>query len=259
VKLTFLGTGTSFGVPQLGCGCAVCRSTDPRDRRGRVGALVESDTGTRVLIDTPTELRLQLLAAGVDRLDGVIYTHTHADHTHGIDDLRAITVRRQSALPMYASAASLAELREKFRYIFDSTVRPIPGTSKPEVDAHVIEAWQEFKIGDVEITPVPVPHGSSPVFAYRIGPLAYVTDAKSVPGDAIAALRGARVLVINALFRRSHPTHLSLPEALLTAKAIGAERTYLTHLTHDNFHATLEAELPPGVSPAFDGLSIRID
>jgi phosphoribosyl 1,2-cyclic phosphate phosphodiesterase len=259
VRLTFLGTGTSFGVPQLGCGCAVCRSTDPRDRRGRVGALVESDGGTRVLIDTPTELRLQLLAAGIDRLDGVVYTHTHADHTHGIDDLRAITVRRQSALPIYASRASLAELREKFRYIFDDAVRPIPGTSKPEVDAHVIEAWQPFHIGDIAITPVPVPHGNAPVFAYRIGSLAYVTDAKSVPEDAVAALRGAKALVINALFRRSHPTHLSLPEALATAKAIGAERTYLTHLTHDNFHAALEAELPVGVAPAYDGLTIEIE
>ena len=258
MKLTFLGTGTSFGVPQLGCGCAVCRSADPRDRRTRVGALVESDGGTRVLIDTPTELRLQLLAAGIDRVDGVIYTHTHADHTHGIDDLRAITVRRSSPLPIYASAASLAELREKFRYIFDSSVRPIPGTSKPEVDARVIEAWQPFRIGDVDITPVPVPHGNAPVFAYRIGSLAYVTDAKSVPDDAITALRGAKVLVINALFRRPHPTHLSLDEALQAAEAIGAERTFLTHLTHDNFHADLEAELPPGVSPAFDGLTVQI-
>ena len=220
---------------------------------------MESAGGTRVLIDTPPELRLQLLAAGIDRLDAVLYTHGHADHTHGIDDLRAVTVRRPAALPMYASSFTLDELREKFRYIFDAAVRPLPGTSKPDVAAHAIDAWQPFRVGDLTITPVPVPHGNAPVFAYRIGPLAYVTDAKSVPDVAVAALRGATVLVINALFRTPHPTHLSLPEALRVAEVIGAERTFLTHLTHDNFHAALEAELPSGVAPAYDGLTVDFD
>ena len=220
---------------------------------------MESAGGTRVLIDTPPELRLQLLAAGIDRLDAVLYTHGHADHTHGIDDLRAVTVRRPAALPMYASSFTLDELREKFRYIFDAAVRPLPGTSKPDVAAHAIDAWQPFRVGDLTITPVPVPHGNAPVFAYRIGPLAYVTDAKSVPDVAVAALRGATVLVINALFRTPHPTHLSLPEALRVAEVIAAERTFLTHLTHDNFHAALEAELPSGVAPAYDGLTVDFD
>ena len=259
MKLTFLGTGTSFGVPKVGCYCDVCRSPDPRDKRNRVGAVVESNRGTRLLIDTPPELRLQLIAAGIDRVDAVAFTHEHADHTHGIDDLRAITVHREAPLPIYGSKQTLDDLAKKFRYIFDDAVRPLPGTSKPEGKAHVIKAGDAFSIADLDITAVGVPHGNVTVFAYRIGPLAYVTDAKSIPPDAIELLRGASVLVINALFRTEHPTHLSFPEAIEAAREIGAERTYLTHLTHDNFHADLEAELPRGIAPAFDGLTVRID
>jgi phosphoribosyl 1,2-cyclic phosphate phosphodiesterase len=138
-------------------------------------------------------------------------------------------------------------------------MRPLPGTSKPEGKAHVVESGKQFSIADLDVTPVSVPHGNVTVFAYRIGPLAYVTDAKSIPDDAIDLLRGASVLVVNALFRTEHPTHLSIPEAVDVAREIGAERTYLTHLTHDNFHADLEAELPRGIAPAFDGLTVRID
>jgi phosphoribosyl 1,2-cyclic phosphate phosphodiesterase len=219
---------------------------------------VETNDGTRILIDTPPELRLQLIAAGAERVDAVLFTHDHADHTHGIDDLRAITVRRDAPLTMYGSAETLQSLAHKFGYIFDAS-RPMPGTSKPEGRAHVIEPNTSFLIGDIEVTAVAIPHGPVTVFAYRIGPLAYVTDAKSVPPTAVERLRGAHVLVINALFRTEHPTHLSIPESLRVAAAVGAERTYLTHLTHDNFHADLEAELPRGISPAFDGLTVRVD
>jgi phosphoribosyl 1,2-cyclic phosphate phosphodiesterase len=149
-------------------------------------------------------------------------------------------------------------LSEIFRYIFDDDMRPLPGTSKPEARAHVVESAEPFSVGDLEITPVSVPHGHVTVFAYRVGGLAYVTDAKSLPADAIRLLAGASVLVINALFRTEHPTHLSIPEAVAAAREIGAERTYLTHLTHDNLHADLEAELPRGIAPAFDGLTVRI-
>ena len=259
MKLTFLGTGTSFGVPVVGCHCAVCRSPDPRDRRSRVGACIETDDGARILIDTPPELRLQLIANGIDRLDAVLFTHEHADHIHGIDDLRAITVRRNAPIPMYGPERTLHALAQRFPYIFDDAMRPAPGTSKPEGHARALAPGETVTIADAEVTAVPVPHGQLTVFGYRIGPLAYVTDAKSLPEDALRMLRGASVLVVNALFRTEHPTHLSIPEALRVADAIAAERTYLTHLTHDNFHADLEAELPRGVSPAFDGLTIRID
>jgi phosphoribosyl 1,2-cyclic phosphate phosphodiesterase len=258
VKLTFLGTGTSFGIPQLGCGCAVCRSTDPRDRRSRVGAAVETDEGAVILIDTPPELRLQLLETGITRVDAVLFTHLHADHTHGIDDLRAITARRDVHLPMYGSAETLDGLQQKFDYIFDDSIQPRPGTSKPQGRLIPIEPGVPVHNAGVDVTAVAVPHGNATVYAYRIGPLAYVTDAKAMPERAIAALRGARVLVINALFRVPHPSHLSLPEAIAASRAIGAERTYLTHLTHDNFHAALEAELPAGIAPAYDGLSVTI-
>jgi len=258
VKLTFLGTGTSFGVPQLGCACEVCRSTDPRDQRMRVGAAVQTDDGTSLLIDTPPELRLQLLRARIENVDAVLYTHGHADHTHGIDDLRAITARRDVHLPMYGSRDTLDALARKFTYIFDDEIRPLPGTTKPQGRAVPMAPGETVRIGGTDVRAVPVPHGPVTIFAYRIGALAYVTDAKDVPSGAIEMLRGARVLVLNALFRTPHPSHLSLAEAVEVARAIGAERTYLTHLTHDNFHAGLAAELPEGIAPAFDGLTITI-
>ena len=246
-------------MPQIGCRCAVCRSPDPRDKRTRVGAVVETGRGTRLLIDTPPELRVQLIANGIDRVDAVLFTHDHADHTHGLDDIRAMSVRRDGPLPMYGSAATLAGLARKFPYVFDESMRPMPGTSKPEGRATVLTADTAVQIGDATVTPVALPHGTVTVFAYRVGPLAYVTDAKLIPPEARPALSGAKVLVINALFRTEHPTHLSLQEAIRAAQELGAERTYLTHLTHDNFHADLEAELPRGISPSFDGLTVRID
>lgn len=257
MKLRFLGTGTSFGVPQVGCGCAVCRSSDPRDRRTRVGALVEAD-GFRLLLDTPPELRLQLLAAGVDRLDAVVYTHEHADHTHGIDDLRAVSIRRAGGIPLYGPPETLASLAHRFPYVFDPAMAPLPGTSKPEGSAFALEAGVPTRIGPFDVTPVEVPHGRLRVFGYRIGPLAYVTDAKELPPAALATLAGAEVLVLNALFRRAHPTHLSVDEAVATARRVGAARTFLTHLTHETAHADLEATLPPDIRPAFDGLTVEI-
>lgn len=258
MKLTFLGTGTSFGIPIIGCGCAVCRSSDPRDRRTRIGAVVESDGGTRLLIDTPPELRLQLVGAGIDRVDAVLFTHDHADHIHGIDDVRAITLRDRRPLPMYAEPEVLQRLRARFPYIFDQRLQPLPGTSKPEGEAHPLRDGDVVTVGDATVEAIAVPHGRMRVLAYRIGALGFVTDAKSVSASAIARLRGVRVLVLNALFRREHPTHLSIGEAVAVAAEVGAKRTYLIHLTHETSHAELEAELPPGVMPAYDGLVVEV-
>jgi phosphoribosyl 1,2-cyclic phosphate phosphodiesterase len=258
VKLTFLGTGTSFGVPQIGCECSVCRSTDPRDKRTRVGAVVESN-GTTLLIDTPPELRLQLIATGVQSVDAVLFTHDHADHTHGLDDIRAISVLRDSPLPLYGPAETLASLRQKFPYVFDDSIRPVPGTSKPEGSARAIEPGVVTRIGSLDVIPLAVPHGAMRVFGYRIGPVGYVTDAKTIPDAAYALLKGVDVLVLNALFHESHPTHLSFDEAIATARRVGAGRTFLTHLTHHDAHAELEASLPAGVFPAFDGLQVAVN
>jgi len=258
VKLTFLGTGTSFGVPQIGCQCDVCTSNDPRDKRTRSGALVETDAGARILIDTPPELRLQLIAAHIDRVDAVLFTHEHADHIHGIDDVRALSVRGKAPLRMYGPDETVRTLRHRFDYIFDDRMRPLPGTTKPEGELTMLVAGEHVTIAGVDVLPIAVPHGNTMVFGYRIGALGYVTDAKLLPVEAIEALRGVKVLVLNALFWKSHPTHMSVPEAVEAARAVGAERTYLTHLTHDNRHADLEAALPAGLLPAYDGLAVSI-
>jgi phosphoribosyl 1,2-cyclic phosphate phosphodiesterase len=258
VRLTFLGTGTSFGVPQVACGCAVCRSPDPRDRRTRCGVVIDTDGGTRLLVDTPPELRLQLVAADIMHVDAVLFTHEHADHIHGIDDLRAFTVRRDAALPLYGSAVTLATLAARFPYVVDAGLRPLPGTTRPEGRLVPIRGGEPFTVGDATILPIEVPHGRTAVLAFRVGPIGYVTDAKAVEGAARDALRGVRVLVLNALLERPHPTHLSIDEAVATARAIGAERTFLTHLTHHFAHADLAARLPAGIAPAFDGLVVQV-
>ncbi len=257
MRLTLLGTGTSFGVPQIGCDCAVCRSTDPRDRRSRTGALLEAD-GASILIDTPPELRAQLVAARVQRVDAVLYTHEHADHINGIDDLRIFSVRRHAPLPVYGPPETLTRVRQSFGYIFDDAVQPYAGTSKPSLALHPLEPDISASVAGIEVLPLAFEHGHARVYGYRIGPLAYITDVKAVPEAERARLKGLEVLVINALWWRPHPTHLSIPEAIETAQAIGARRTYLTHLTHETGHAELAARLPPGIEPGYDGLVITI-
>jgi len=259
VRLIFLGTGTSFGVPQIGCQCRTCTSTDPRDRRSRTAALIET-RGKRLLIDTPPELRLQLVAAGVDRVDAVLYTHAHADHVHGIDDLRAISVRQGNpgGLPAYGPAATIAELATRFPYIFDRAILPPAGTSKPELAAHALEAGRIATVAGVPVLPLALPHGDHSVFGYRLGPIAYLTDVKAIPDDVAALLAGLEVLVLNALLPQPHPLHLSIPEAVAAAQRIGARQTWLTHLTHDAPHADLAGRLPRGIAPAYDGLVIEV-
>lgn len=260
MKLTFLGTGTSFGIPVIGCRCPVCTSSDARDRRTRHGAFLSWDDGTRVLIDTPPELRLQLVRAGVDGVDAVWFTHLHADHLHGIDDLRIFSLRTKESIPAFASEETRKSLVERFGYIFDPNIRVDPGSSKPQIELHPLEAGREEIVAGHRFTPLEVPHGSVKVFGFRTGNLGYITDAKRVPPPALAALSGVEVLVLNALWWGDpHPTHLNIEEAMEVAEIVGAERTYFTHLTHRNLHADLERTLPDRIRPAYDGLTIEMD
>jgi phosphoribosyl 1,2-cyclic phosphate phosphodiesterase len=223
----------------------------------RASVLLEAG-GRLILIDTAPELRLQLVGAGVERVDAVLYTHAHADHVHGIDDLRALSVRLGGqGLPVYGPATALAEVRRRFAYIFDG-VPAQPGTSKPELSLHPLEPGRPAAIAGFGVLPLELPHGDQTVFGYRFGPLAYLTDVKSVPAHLDEQLRGLEVLVLNALWPRPHPLHLSVPEAVAVAQRLGARHTWLTHLTHASSHAALAASLPAGIEPAYDGLVIEV-
>ena len=259
MRLRFLGTGTSFGVPVIGCACATCTSPDPRDRRTRHAALLESG-GARVLVDTPPELRLQLVEAGVRSVDAVWYTHCHADHVHGVDDLRAFSVRRGgAALPVWGSEDCVATLLERFAYVFDPTVRPIEGTTKPEAELLAFRPYETVRVAGIDLLPLPVPHGHVDAYGFRAGSLGYVTDAKRLPPRTREALEGVRTLVLNALWwGEPHPTHFTVEEAVEAARSVGAERTYLTHLSHRASQAELDARLPEGVFAAFDGLEVEV-
>ena len=254
MRIIILGSGTSFGLPQIGCDCGVCLSTDPRDSRTRAAAVVE-DGATRILIDTPPELRLQFLRAGLESVDAVFYTHDHADHVHGIDDLRAISMRR-GELPVYGHSETLDQITGRFRYIFDRDVVPPRGTSKPELSVHAVLPGDSVTVGGMSVVALELGHGRRKILGYRVGGVAYLTDVKTVPDETREYLRDLRVLVVSALLDRSHPTHFSIDEAVEFAESVGAERTFLTHLTHRHTHSEFLARLPAGIKPAYDGLDV---
>lgn len=258
MRLTFLGTGTSFGIPVVGCDCATCTSSDPRDRRTRNGALVQL-AGGNLLVDAPPELRLQLIRERVRTVDAVWFTHTHADHVHGIDDLRVFSARAGGPLPAYVPREYVQDLQTRFPYIFDPSIVPPAGTTKPEIVITTVHGEQPIEILGARFLPLPVPHGSLPAYGFRVGALGYVTDGKRLPAGVVETLRGVDVLVINALwFGNPHPTHFNVEEALEAAAEVGAKHTYLIHLTHRLRHADLAAKLPTGVEPAYDGLTVEI-
>lgn len=258
MKLRFLGTGTSFGVPVLGCRCDTCTSPDPRDRRTRHAALIEWDD-TRLLVDTPPELRLQLLEAGVDSLDAVWFTHAHADHIHGIDDLRAFTALRGQRFDVFVPRGDADLFFRRFPYIFDPSIRAVEGTSKPILTLTEVADGEPVEVGEQAVVPLAVPHGPMTVFGLRVGGLGYITDAKRLSASVMESLRGVDVLVLNALwFGNPHPTHFNVEEACEVAARVGARATYLTHLTHRSRQAELDERLPDGVYAAYDGLTVEV-
>lgn len=257
LRVTLLGTGTSTGVPVVGCTCAVCTSDDPRNRRLRCAAWIEVD-GLSLLIDAGPDIRRQALAAGIRRVDAILYTHYHYDHVAGIDDLRPFCFDRPDAIPAYAHPETLTILEHLFGYVFGDERYP----SAPRLALH--EASAPFVVSGrnghtrVPVTPLEVWHGDMRVNGYRIGGFAYVTDVNHIPDDALRLLEGVDTLVLDALRHEPHPTHYSVGEAINVARAIGARRTYFTHLTHSMDHAVEDARLPDGISLGYDGLSFSV-
>lgn len=253
MRITFLGTGTSNGIPVIGCTCPVCTSPDPRDRRSRSSAVVEA-AGRKLLIDTAPELRLQAVANGLTDIDAVLYTHAHADHVAGFDDLRSFNFINQAPLDVYTDALTSSLIRERFAYAFENPFPFFGG--KPDLNLHVFDG--PFSAAGVDVIPFQVGHGRWTVTGFRFGRLVYLTDAKVVPPAAIDAMRGAEVLVINALRDRPHPVHLSIPEALEVINEVRPCRAYLTHLSHDVSHADLNSRLPGNVQVAYDGQVVEV-
>lgn len=252
MQVTFLGTGTSHGIPVIGCSCAVCTSADPRDRRGRTAVLIRA-RGAAILVDAPPELRLQLVREHVARADALLLTHAHADHIGGLDDVRVFSERSRRPFPVYGPAAALRQVRERFGYVFRPTQE---GGGKPRLSLRAVAA--PFSVCGVRVMPLAVWHGRVRVFGYRIGPLAYLTDVSRIPAAVYPKLKGLSVLVLDALRREPHNTHFHLDQALAEARRIGAKRTFFTHLCHRLGHAATEKILPPGVRLAYDGLVLRL-
>lgn len=251
-RVTVLGCGTSTGVPVIGCTCRVCLSDDPRNRRLRCGLRLERE-GRVILIDTPPDLRQQALRFGTRRVDAVIYTHAHADHIFGLDDLRIYNFRQQAPIPCFCSAPTLDRLRQIFSYAFEAGQE---GGGKPKIE--LVEIREPFHLLGLDVIPIPVLHGSTEVFGYRMGEFAYVTDCSHIPETSFARLAGIRTLILGALRYTPHPTHFSISEALAATARIGARRTYLTHLNHDVDYTAPELALPPGTAFAHDGLHFEI-
>jgi phosphoribosyl 1,2-cyclic phosphate phosphodiesterase len=251
LKITFLGTGTSQGIPVITCGCAVCKSDDHRNKRLRVSILVETADKT-IVIDSGPDFRYQMLRANVQDLDAILYTHEHKDHVAGLDDIRPFNYLLKKNIDIYATERVQHSLRKEFSYIF-AEVR-YPGL--PQIDMHTITD-QVFAIGNTEIIPIDIMHYKLPILGFRIKDFTYITDAKTVSEESITKIKGTKILVVNALQKEHHISHFTLDEAVAFANRIGAETTYFTHMSHNlGLHEEVEKELPKNIKLAYDGLTL---
>ncbi|MCY4633705.1 MAG: MBL fold metallo-hydrolase [Acidobacteria bacterium] len=254
MRITFLGTGTSAGVPVIACDCSTCRSDDPRDKRWRPSIALAFDDGTSVLVDASPDLRAQALRFHLTRVDAILLTHAHADHVLGLDDVRIYNFRQRGAIPCYGAARALARVRRMFDYVFDPATPK--GGGLPQLTLR--ELAGPFSLGGATVIPVPVMHGTLPVLGFRIGAFAYLTDCNAIPDASWPLLEGLDVLVLDALRHKAHRTHFTVEQAVGAARRIGARRTLFTHMTHDLPHAATCAALRDGVSLAYDGLELDV-
>ena len=248
-QLTFLGTGTSQGVPMIGCGCEVCKSTDPRDKRLRSSVLVKHE-GVKILVDAGPDFRYQMLRAGVSSLDAILLTHNHKDHTGGLDDIRAFNYLEKKATQIYCEKYVEESLRKEYSYVFEEIRYP----GAPEWDVHIIDD-KPFTVNGVEIIPIRGRHFKLPVLGYRFGNIAYCTDMNHIPDEEYEKLQNLDHFIINCVRRGRHISHYSLEQAIEVAQKVGARQSWLTHLSHQlPCYEDLKKELPEGILPAFDGL-----
>lgn len=253
MKVTFLGTGTSQGVPVIGCECKVCKSLDFRDKRFRSSIHLEAN-GVSLVVDTGPDFRSQMLRTGIKRLDAVIYTHEHKDHTAGLDDIRPYNFTQQMDIPIFGRRQVLDQIQREFSYIFSA--KKYPGV--PQVDAIEINE-NPFQINGFQVIPIPVLHYKLPVLGFRFGDFSYVTDANFIPDESMKLLEGTEILVLNALQKESHISHFTLDEAVEMAQRIGAKQTFFTHISHRlGLHEQVDRELPEGIALGYDGLELTL-
>lgn len=255
MKITFLGTGTSQGVPVIGCDCEVCGSDNKKDKRLRSSILIETET-TTVVIDSGPDFRYQLLRAEVTKLDAIVYTHEHKDHIAGMDDIRPFNYQQKKPMNLFATERVQEALRHEYRYVFDDNFA-YPGI--PEVDVHTISN-KPFKMGDIEFIPIQVFHYKLPVLGFRIGDFTYITDASEIPDSELEKVRGSKIVVLNALRRKPHISHFTLSQAIEIMKEIAPEQGYFTHISHLlGKHDSISNELPQNVDLAYDGMVLEVN